>query len=135
VALPAWFLVRRLIPGQAGFARSAAAFWSDESDVGADLAREGAQLFALSDPAADGASEPAAVALVQPLGDAVSEIRLAAGSPGTALGRLLIPVLDALRAQGMRKAVSRSETMDENVTAVLRHVGFRSHGEYLALEL
>jgi hypothetical protein len=133
--LPEWFLMRRIRPGQAGFGEAAASVLPDDARVAAGLARENAQAFVLSDPAADAVSEPAAVALVQPLGDGVAEIRLAAGRPGTSLARLLAPVLDALRAQGIRRAVSSSEGIGEDVASALELIGFRSHGGYFALQL
>ena len=45
------------------------------------------------------------------------------------------PVMDALRAQGVRRAVLRSEGIDENVASVLELVGFRNHEGYFVLEL
>jgi hypothetical protein len=113
--LPGWFLVRRLLPGQAGFDGAAASVLADGAGGAADLALENAQIFVLSDPAADPASQPAAVALVQPLGDDVAEIRLAAGRPGG--------------------AASRSEGTGEEVASALELVGFRKYGEHFALEL
>jgi hypothetical protein len=89
----------------------------------------------LSDPAADPASKPAAVALVRPLRETVAEIRLPAGGPGALLARLLVTVMDALRAQGMCRVVSSSEGIDDDVASVLESVGFRNHGEYFALDL
>jgi hypothetical protein len=133
--LPEWFLMRRLLPGQAGFDEAAASVLPDDGSVAAGLARGNAQAFVLSDPAADAASQPAAVALVQPLGDTVAEIRLAAGGPGAMLARLLTPAMDALRAQGIRRAVWSSEGIGEDVASALELVGFRKRGEYFALEL
>jgi hypothetical protein len=133
--LPEWFLMRRVLPGQAGFDGAAACVSSDDGSIAAGLARENAQAFVLSDPAADAASQPAAVALVQSLDDTVAEIRLAAGRPGVILARLLASVLDALRAQGVLRAVSSSEGIGEDVASTLELVGFRNQGEYFALEL
>ena len=65
----------------------------------------------------------------------MAEIRLAAGPPRALLARLLVTVLDALRAQGVRRAVSSSEGIGEDVASVLDLLGFRNHGEYFALEL
>ena len=131
---PTWFLVRRLLPGQAAFEEALASVLADDVGIAAGLDR-GTQAFVLSDPAADAASEPAAVALVQPLGDAAVEIRLSAGRPGAVLARLLVPVLDALRAQGVRRATSRHRSYDENVASALELVGFHNHGGYFAMEL
>ena len=133
--LPEWFLMRRIRPGQAGFDEAAASVLPDDARVAAVLTRENAQAFVLSDPAADPASRPAAVALVQPLGDTVAEIRLGAGRPGALLARLLAPAMDALRAQGVRRAVSSSEGIGEDVASALELIGFRNQGEYFALEL
>ena len=132
---PPWFLVRRLLSGQAAFEEALASVVATDAGVVAEFDRESAQAFVLSDTAADPASDPAAVALVQPLGNAVVEIRLSAGRPGAVLGRLVAPVMDALRAQGVRRAVLRSEGIDENVASVLELVGFRNHEGYFVLEL
>jgi hypothetical protein len=133
--LPAWFLVRRLVPGQAGFDGAAASVVADDAGPATSLPSKNAQVFVLSDPAADPASRPAAVALVQPLGDDVAEIRIPPDRPDTVLVRLLVTVLDALRAQGMCRAVARSEGMAEDVASVLEMVGFRNDGKHFALEL
>jgi hypothetical protein len=133
--LPAWFLVRGLLPGQAGFDAAAASVLPDDAGVASGLSLGKAQAFVLFDPAADPASKPAEVALVQPLGDTAAEIRLAAGRPGALLARLLVTVLDALRSRGMCRAVSRSEGIGEDMASVLELVGFRNRGEYFALEL
>ena len=132
---PTWFLVRRLLPGQAAFEEALASVLADDVGIAAGLDRGNTQAFVLSDPAADAASEPAAVALVQPLGDAAVEIRLSAGRPGAVLARLLVPVLDALRAQGVRRATSRHRSNDENVASAFELVGFHNHGGYFAMEL
>jgi hypothetical protein len=108
---------------------------ADDVGIAAGLDRGNTQAFVLSDPAADVASEPLAVALVQPLGDAAVEIRLSAGRPGAVLARLLVPVLDALRAQGVRRATSRHRSNDENVGSALELLGFHNHGGYFAMEL
>lgn len=112
---PTWFLVRRLLPGQAAFEEALASVLADDVGIAAGLDRGNTQAFVLSDPAADVASEPLAVALVQPLGDDVAEIRLAAGRPGG--------------------AASRSEGTGEEVASALELVGFRKYGEHFALEL
>ena len=127
--------MRRLLSGQAAFEEALASVLADDVGIAAGLDRGDTQAFVLSDTAADPASEPAAVALVQPLGNAVVEIRLSAGRPGAVLGRLVAPVMDALRAQGVRRAVLRSEGIDENLASVLELVGFRNHEGYFVLEL
>ena len=133
--MPAWFLVRRLLRGQAGFDGAVASLLAGDPGIAADLALENAQVFVLSDPAADPASEPAALALVQPLGEDVAEIRVPPGRPGALVARLLVTVLDALRAQGMHRAVARLEGIDGNMAPVLETVGFVNHGQHFALEL
>ena len=132
---PTWFLVRRLLPGQAAFEEALASVLNEEVGVAAELDRENTQAFVLADPAAGTASKPAAVALVQPLGNTAVEIRLSADRPGASLVRLLVPVMDALRARGVRRAISRDQSNDEKVASVLELVGFRNHGDYFALEL
>jgi hypothetical protein len=132
---PTWFLVRRLLPGQAAFEEALASVLADDVGIAAGLDRGNTQAFVLSDPAADAASEPVSVALVQPLGDGAVEIRLSAGRPGAVLARLLVPVLDALRAQGVRRATSRHRSNDENVGSALELLGFHNHGGYFAMEL
>jgi hypothetical protein len=132
---PTWFLMRRLVPGQTGFEETLAFVLAANVGVASEFAYRGAEAFTLSDPAADAASEPAAVALVQPLSDAAVEIRLSAGRPGAVLARLLVGVLDALRAQGVRRATSRHRSNDENVASALELVGFHNHGGYFAMEL
>ena len=131
---PPWFLVRRLLSGQAAFEEALVSVVATDAGVVAEFDRESAQAFVLSDTAADPASDPAAVALVQPLGNAVVEIRLSVGRPGVVLS-LVAPVMDALRAQGVRRAVVRSEGIDENVASVLELVGFHNHEGYFVVEL
>ena len=96
---------------------------------------ENVQVFVLSDPAADAASEPAAVALVQSLGDDVAEIRLAQGRPGALLARLLgdrsggpagsghVPGGLQIRGHGRGRGVGAGAGW------------LRNHGHYWALEL
>ena len=91
-------------------------------------------VFLLWDPAAALGSDPAAAAYVGPTDDGVVEITVTAGADADVLARLLVTVLDALRAMGLRRVISRPDGLPSVATALAR-LGLARRGMWLELEL
>ncbi len=127
--LPDWFVVREARPGEPE--RDAAVALLD-TNGGAEAqggVSDGARVFVAWDPAAPPEEAIVAVAIVASRFGAVAELGPVAVSPSF-LGqhltqRLLAPVTDVLRGEGVRRLGAAVGPDDPRLTRTLEGVGFR----------
>jgi hypothetical protein len=131
-----WLLVRRISAGQAGYAGLVDLLRHQTGASGPVTHSTAADVYVLADPAGGPDSEPAAAVLVvHDRGHAV-EIGVSPGLKGDLLARLLVPVTNALRAQGVRLATWQQGAMAvEGVAAGMSAAGFVPRGGSFELEL
>ena len=127
--LPDWFVVREVTGRLEREAVVALLAETGHPETDRRGIAEGARVFASCDPAAPHAEAVVAAAVLVPRAEADAELTLIAVTPAVRgrrlANRLLAPVADVLRAEGLRRIVASMRRDEPELTSSLKGMGFR----------